>query len=189
MKHSFGRTLFAGALVLSLTATPPAKAFGVPSKRTIVSALICWEIASLIHMAHRGSKPEFAQRSLHDVSIKLLKNNPKEWSKNLARNLEIIQTDYFEGQQYKPKGLSVEDEKVVSSEKCLAYGVNGKLLSYYNSVKKATKNAQEIAILAIALAAFKVEGVTKKTVATLFGFDEANYNQADGVFAKLFPEA
>ncbi len=160
MKQTFNKSLLALVCAVGIASTPQAFAAGGAAAPTtpsvmagnVATGLIVWEILSLLHMAKKGSKADFEQRAFLDMSASLLKSNPKQWAKNAARNIEIAQSDYFEGQAYKGASLKLNHEgKLEQGKKCLPCGFNGKLLEWIAAINKNTKNVKEVALLVFTL--------------------------------------
>jgi len=156
MKHSLNKSVLALVCAVGLASAPHVKAADETATHPMIArgatALVVWEIVSLLHMAKKGSKADFKQRDFLDMSLSLLKTQPKQWAKNAARNLEIAQSDYFEGQGYKGASLKLNHEgKLEQGKKCFPHGFNGHLLGWIAAVKKAGKNVEDVAKLAAAL--------------------------------------
>jgi len=164
MKHAFlNRSALALVCAIGFASTPqayaadaapaaPAPATTHPMITHGATVLVVWELVSLLLVAVKHSKADFKQRAFLDMSHTLLRKNPKEWAQNFARNLEIAQRDYFEGQAYKGSRLKLNSEgKLEQSKKCLPYGFNGKLLAWIAGAKKANKNVKNVALLIFTL--------------------------------------
>lgn len=166
MKQTFNKSLLALVCAVGIASTPQAfaaysgaEADPIFTRGNTAKLIIVWEILSLLHMAKKGSKADFKQRDLLDISFSLLTKNPKQWAKNAARNLEIAQSDYFEGQAYKGASLKLNHEgKLEQGKKCLPCGFNGHLLGWLASIKKASKNVEDVAKLAAALIVIRAAG-------------------------------
>ena len=159
MKHSLNKSVLALVCAVGLASAPHVKATDETTMHPMVArvgtALIAWEVLSLLHMAKKGSKADFKQRDFLEMSPTLLKQNPKQWAKNAARNLEIAQSDYFEGQGYKGAYLKLNHEgKLEQGKKCFPHGFNGHLLGWIAAINKVSKNVPDVAKLAIAIAVF-----------------------------------
>lgn len=152
MKTSFKTSLLALACAIGLTATPQTHSIPAVTAKNAGALLVAYEIVNLLYMVKRGSKPDFKQRALLDTSRKLLKEDKKQWAKNVLKNIEIVHVDYIQGQAYKGKGLSLDPEgKVISGEKCLPAGFNGHLLGWIAAINKMVKSSKDIAIVAAAI--------------------------------------
>jgi hypothetical protein len=174
MKHSLNKSVLALVCAVGLASAPHVKAADETTMHPMVTrvgtALIAWEVLSLLHMAKKGSKADFKQRDFLDMSPALLTKNPKEWAKNAARNLEIAQSDYFEGQGHKGASLKLNHEgKLEQGKKCFPHGFNGQLIGLVVAVNKGLKSSKEIATVVVAAMLLRKAPIKWDLLAPLFG--------------------